>query len=85
VLYFFPTIGGLSLVVQKIIFFTVRILFLLPIASISYEILKLTGAHKENMFLHTINYPGMLFQKLTTQEPDNKQIEVAIVALEKVL
>ncbi len=80
-----PSFPLLPFFVQKIILFFTRILFLLPIAGISYEILKLAGTYKENVILHTVNYPGMLIQKLTTQEPDNKQIEVAINALKKVL
>ncbi len=79
-----PSFSFLPFFAQKIILFFTRLLFLLPIAGISYEILKLAGKYKENILLNMINYPGMLIQKLTTQEPDNKQIEVAIKALESV-
>ena len=80
-----PSFSFLPFFAQKIILFFIRILFLLPIAGISYEILKLAGKYKENKILNAVNYPGMLIQKLTTQEPDNKQIEVAIKALETVI
>ncbi|MFA6888875.1 MAG: DUF1385 domain-containing protein [Candidatus Woesearchaeota archaeon] len=81
----FSSFSLLPFFVQKIILFFTRILFLLPIAAISYEILKLAGKYKDNVVLNAVNYPGMLIQKLTTQEPDNKQIEVAIKAIEKVI
>jgi len=57
-------------------------LFLIPvIASLSYELLRL-GAKFENFFLlRLLTKPGLLLQKITTKEPDNKQIEVAISAL----
>lgn len=79
-----PAFQSLPFIMQKIILFFLRIAFLLPVAGISYEILKLAGKYKENIILNCLNYPGMLIQKLTTQEPDNKQIEVAMKALEAI-
>ena len=61
-----------------------RILLLPIIASISYEILKFSAKYN-NIITRTITYPGLLIQKLTTNEPDNKQIEVAIKALKGVI
>lgn len=61
-----------------------RIIFLPIIASISYEILKLSAKY-DNIITKTITSPGLLIQKLTTNEPDNKQIEVAIKSLKGVI
>jgi len=59
---------------------------LIPVvAAISYELLKLGDKFKKNRILGLITFPGMLVQKITTKEPDNKQIEVAIKALNSVL
>ncbi len=80
-----PTFSGLPFLLQKTTFFLLRILFLLPIASLSYEVLKLAGKYHENKILQLANSPGMLIQKLTTKEPDNKMIEVAITALKAVI
>ena len=55
-----------------------RIILLPVIASISYEILRL-GARFS--FLKALILPGLLIQKITTKEPDNKQVQVAIKAL----
>ena len=77
----FPFFSLVPFFLQKIILFLIRILFLLPIAGVSYEVLKLAGKYRNNKVLQFVNSPGMLLQKLTTKEPDDKQIEVAITAL----
>ncbi|SES82360.1 Uncharacterized conserved protein YqhQ [Natronincola peptidivorans] len=60
-------------------------LALLPVvAGISYEIIKI-GGRSSSPIMKMINYPGMLMQKLTTFEPDDGQLEVAIEALKSVL
>lgn len=63
----------------------VRILFIPLIAGVSYETLKLSSKYSNNFFVKLIIQPGLLVQRLTTREPDNKQIEVAISALKKVI
>lgn len=61
-------------------------LFLLPVvAGISYELLKFTGRHSDKKWVRFISFPGLQLQKLTTLEPDLKMLEVAILALNKVL
>ena len=50
----------------------------------SYELLKLSAKY-DNIITKTITSPGLLIQKLTTNEPDNKQIEVAIKSLKGVI
>ncbi|MBI4140942.1 DUF1385 domain-containing protein, partial [Candidatus Woesearchaeota archaeon] len=62
-----------------------RILFIPLIAGLSYETLKFSANHKDNKLLKIVITPGLWVQRLTTREPNNKQIEVAIAALQKVL
>ena len=58
---------------------------LLPIvAGISYEIIKLAGRY-DNIVTRIISKPGMMLQLITTNEPDDSQIEVAIAALKAVI
>lgn len=83
--FVFPAFLTLPFLLQKGILFLLRILFLLPIASISYEVLKLAGRYKENKVLQLLNAPGLLIQKITTREPDGKMVEVAMKALKAVL
>ena len=50
---------------------------------ISYEVLKLAG-RSENPIINLLSRPGLAIQKLTTKEPDDSMIEVAIQAVEAV-
>ncbi len=83
------------MVISIILFFFIRFdniflkllarLILIPlVAGISYEIIKFAGRH-DNLFTKIISYPGMLFQYITTREPDDSQIEVAIASLTAVM
>lgn len=78
----FSVIGRLD---SKILNMLVRIAFLPVVAGISYEIIRFAGKHTDNKWISWLNKPGMMLQKLTTKEPDEKQIEVAIAALKAVL
>jgi len=62
----------------------VKIALLLPIAGCSYEIIRL-GERVDNPILRALLLPGLWMQKLTTREPTDDQIEVAIVALKRTL
>ncbi|NLJ70880.1 MAG: DUF1385 domain-containing protein [Clostridiaceae bacterium] len=62
----------------------VRLLLLPVIAGITYEIIRLVGRY-DNVLTRAISKPGLAMQKLTTAEPDDSMIEVAIVAMEAVI
>lgn len=62
-----------------------RVILLPVIAGISYEVLKFAGKHCDNPFMKIINKPGLMMQKMTTGEPDDSQLEVALRALQGVL
>ena len=59
-----------------------RILLLPVIAAVSYEIIRFSGAHQNTWYGKMISKPGLWLQKLTTRQPDDAQIEVAIRAME---
>jgi uncharacterized protein YqhQ len=61
-----------------------RLLMLPIIAGIAYELIRLAGKY-DNWLIRIIVSPGILVQKITTREPDNKQVEVAIASLKEVL
>lgn len=61
----------------------IRIALLPVIAGISYEILKLAG-NSDGFAINVVSRPGLWIQKLTTKEPDDSMIEVAIQAVEAV-
>lgn len=60
-----------------------RILLVPVIAGVSYEFIRLAGK-SENSIVNALSKPGMLIQKLTTKEPDDSMIEVAIASVEAV-
>lgn len=61
-----------------------KLLFLPLIAGISYEIIKIAGRY-DNIFTRILSAPGLWIQRITTSEPDDSQIEVAIAALKEVI
>ncbi len=63
----------------------IRLLLLPLIAGISYEIIKFAGRNADKKCIAWLNKPGMWLQHLTTREPDDSQIEVAITALKAVI
>ena len=60
--------------------FGVQMLCLIPEAAVAYEIIKLAGRY-DNIFTKIVSAPGLWLQRITTKEPTDKQIEVAIAAL----
>lgn len=58
----------------------VSILTLPLVVSISYECIRLAGTH-DNIFTKILSAPGLLMQRITTREPDDSMIEIAITAL----
>ncbi len=59
-----------------------RILLLPVIAAVSYEVIRFSGRHQTAIFGKALAAPGLWLQRLTTREPDDSQIEVAIRAME---
>jgi uncharacterized protein YqhQ len=77
ILFFFIRVDN---VVAKV---ALRILLMPVIAGISYEIIRLAGRN-DNIFIRIISAPGMWIQKITTKEPDESMVEVAIASVEAV-
>jgi uncharacterized protein YqhQ len=62
----------------------VKLLLLPLIVGIGYEMIKLAGRH-DNWFTRLFSAPGLWIQRITTNEPDDSQMEVAIASLKAVL
>jgi uncharacterized protein YqhQ len=75
-------IGHRPTVVQR---FITHFSFLPLLGGISFELLKLCGGKRNNRYLRWLMAPGLWLQQITTKEPDDAQLEVAIVALERAL
>lgn len=77
ILFFFIRVDN---TLEKVV---LRILLIPVVAGISYEIIRLAG-RSNNILIKILSAPGLLVQKLTTREPDEQMIEVAIAAVEAV-
>jgi uncharacterized protein YqhQ len=62
-----------------------RLVFIPIIAGVSYEILKFSGRHCNHPLLRIFIKPGLWVQKITTKEPDDKQLEIAIISIKAAL
>lgn len=69
---------------QTIIWMAVKLLILPLVTGLSYEFIKYAGKH-DNLFIKLLSYPGLLMQRLTTKEPDDDMIEIAIAAFTSVI
>lgn len=61
--------------------FATHLLFLPLVAGVSFELLKLSGRTRDNIFTRILIAPGLWIQHITTREPSNEQVEVAMTAL----
>ncbi|MFP5371135.1 MAG: DUF1385 domain-containing protein, partial [Actinomycetes bacterium] len=64
---------------------TSRIVGVPLIAGLSFEVIKFAGRNRRKRWVRGLMWPGMQLQKLTTREPDEEQLAVAIAAMEAVL
>jgi uncharacterized protein YqhQ len=62
--------------------FLLRVALLPFVAAISYELQRFSARYCTTGPLRVLLYPGFLFQKITTREPDDAQLEIAIAAME---
>ena len=61
-----------------------RLLLIPVIGAISYELLRLSGRYRNSIVMRIFTLPGLAFQRLTTREPSEDMIEVAVKAVEEV-
>jgi uncharacterized protein YqhQ len=65
--------------------FLIRIALMPVVAGLSYEIIRLSAKKESSWFFKIMTRPGVWLQNITTQEPDDQQLEVAIEALKESL
>jgi len=58
-----------------------KLLFMIPVACVAYEIIRFAGKFNTNVLCRMLCWPGLALQMLTTKEPDDSQVEVAMAAL----
>lgn len=62
-----------------------RVLAVPIVAGLAFELIKLIGKYRTHLWARAIMWPGLQLQRLTTREPDEEQLEVAIASLQAVL
>jgi len=74
-----------SAIVDHLVKILIKIPLMFPVAGLSYEGIKLSGKYQANPVVRVLVAPGLWLQRLTTREPTDDQLEVAILALRKTL
>lgn len=82
---FVPTLHDVSGVMNQMIAIVLKILFMFPIAGLAYEIIKFSSRNMDRGMIRLAILPGLWMQKLTTREPSDDQLEVALAALNRAL
>ena len=83
----FPLLPPLTsnTVLNHALYIAIKIPLVLPLAGMTYEMIKWGDRHRTNTLVKGIMSPGLAMQKLTTRKPTDDQIEVALVALKLAL
>ncbi len=72
-------------IVDHLLKILIKIPLMFPVAGLAYEGIKLSGKHRDAALVKAIISPGLWLQRLTTREPDDDQLEIAILSLRKTL
>lgn len=72
------------LTASRILWVAVKLLIVPIVCGLGYELIKICGKH-DNLFTKIVAFPGLQLQRVTTKEPDDDMIEIAIAALNAVL
>lgn len=85
----FPLFGLTHLsenpILNHVLMICAKIVLMFPVAGLAYEFIKACACRMDNPIFRTMIWPGMILQKLTTREPDDQQLEVALASLRQVL
>jgi uncharacterized protein YqhQ len=75
-----------SSVVDHLLKILIKIPLMFPVAGLAYEFIKLAGKHCETSSIaRVLSTPGMWLQRITTKEPDDAQLEIALISIRKTL
>lgn len=80
-----PVGVNLPPILRHVVAVLFKVVLMLPVAGISYELIKTAGKCSDQWWAKAMSAPGMLLQKLTTKEPDDQQLEVALSSIKAVL
>jgi len=72
-------------ILNHIMMIGVKMILMFPVAGLAYEFIKACAFRMDNPLFRLLIWPGMILQKLTTRQPDDDQLEVALASLKQVL
>lgn len=70
---------------RQLLFVFIKLPLMFPVAGIAYEMTRLSARYPTNPIVRAFTWPGLQLQHITTREPDDEQLEVALCALHKTL
>ena len=82
---FLPKFPSLGKALTNLVYIGIKLPLLFPIAGLAYEMIKLSGKKADHPLLKWIIAPGLWLQRLTTRQPTDDQIEIALRALQGAL
>lgn len=82
---FAPSLGHFSGLVKHTIAICMKVFLIFPIAGLAYEIIRFSSKNMDRPLVRLTLLPGLWLQKLTTREPGDDQLEVALEALKRAL
>jgi uncharacterized protein YqhQ len=68
-------------IVKHLYIVGMKLILMIPVSCVAYEMIKFAGKYSKNGLCKLMCWPGLMMQMLTTKEPDDSQLEVAIAAL----
>ena len=74
-----------SVILKHTLVISYKLLLTIPISAIAYEIIRYAAKMEDGILASILRSPGLFLQKLTTEEPDIDQLNVAVVALKQAL
>ncbi|HLU65999.1 MAG TPA: DUF1385 domain-containing protein [Kofleriaceae bacterium] len=75
-----------TVLVDHLLKIAIKIPLMFPVAGLAYELIKLAGKKCDtSLVARALSAPGMWLQKITTREPDDQQLEIALVSIRKTL
>jgi uncharacterized protein YqhQ len=85
----FPLFGLTALspipIVNHLLMVALKIVLMFPVAGLAYEFIKMCACRMDKPIFRLMIWPGMILQRLTTREPTDDQLEVALASLRQVL
>ena len=80
-----PSLYDIPGIMNQVIAIVMKVLFMFPIAGLAYEMIRFSSRNMDRGLIRLAVLPGLWVQKLTTREPSDDQLEVAIAALKGAL